>query len=92
MSQTHNIRTPSADKVQHDETDLLGKWQASPVGRTAASIHALINEIDELTRLSANPAAFFAMDSEGEDIELAHRQLGRLLLRLSAARAQRVAS
>jgi hypothetical protein len=29
---------------------------------------------------------------EGEDLESAHRQLGRLLLRISAARAKRHAS
>jgi hypothetical protein len=78
---------------QHDEHDLLGRWQSSPVGRTAAAIHGLINEVDELRRLSALPAAFAAMDAGGDDLELAHRQLGQLLLRISARRAdQRVAS
>jgi hypothetical protein len=85
--------TQADTSYRHNESDLLGRWQASPVGRTAAAIHSLINEIDELRRLSALPAALQAMSWEGEDLLAAHTQLGRLLLRISAHQAdQQVAS
>src|SRR6266536_707805 len=70
MRATISSATKGDESPQNRELDLLGRWQASPTGRAAAAVHGLINEIDELRRLSANPAAFLAMDWEGEDLEL----------------------
>jgi hypothetical protein len=83
-------RVPASQDVDIDrqrESDLLGRWQASPTGQVAHDVFSLINVVNDLTALAAVPAGMKALDWEGEDLLAAHTRLGRLLLRVSAHRA-----
>jgi YD repeat-containing protein len=49
-------------------------------------IHALMNAISELTKVSLDPDGLMEIARETNDIELAYTQLGRLVSRARAAR------
>jgi hypothetical protein len=90
MPQADTVRRLCVTDPQHDERDLLGKWQASPAGQVAHDTYALTNLVNDLTALAAIPAGMQALDWEGEDLLAAHRRLGRLLIRVSAHRADQI--
>jgi hypothetical protein len=55
-------------------------------------IHALMNAIGELTKVSLNPDCLVLIAHEANDIELAYSQLGRLVNRARAAQRMHMAA
>jgi hypothetical protein len=86
--------TNGHESPQQDQ-DLLGlvhRWQKSPIGDTAHTIHNVVIGIGDLCRFARQPERLRAIDWEADSLHEAHVALGRLLLAVSAHRADRVAS
>jgi hypothetical protein len=84
MDEATKPSIPFGHERPQDEADLLARFQRSPVGRVAASVHGLENEVDELVRLQSHAGAWAAICAESGAIEACHIRLTRLLLRISA--------
>jgi hypothetical protein len=58
------------------------QWQESTEGMVAADVRAVILGTQRLVVNSFNAEGYAAITNEREDLELAHRELGRMLDRL----------
>jgi hypothetical protein len=65
---------------------MSAEWQSSTEGMVAASVRAVMIGTSDLQVQSFNPDGYLAICAERQDLELAYRQLGRLLSRLPAQR------